>query len=286
MEFQLNIQEMKDDSVLIKHQNSWTPEQIFLLSQQDAMDAILPHGFNEIETGILPPIVKYLSPSGRNIILERPPQVITLNYYGVIKDKINKETTLQQFDIPLPWTVYGITLDDNYQPLDIYVYAARRPIQGLSDKLFVLPITNCELSGKFCAPLDTARKVSSIGEAINMAYSAVWSSNFNLDITENLEEGFNNWMPKLIFNGRGNRKSMENLKISNFYKRWEEFTIDEILSVEDWFPASVSMDGANTVKSLLGNLVDNEIQLIEPLHLYNRLRTRIAVCNNKAVDIQ
>lgn len=287
MEFYLKISEKDNNEVLIEHSNSWIDQQYYTLSAEEAMDAIIPNDFANIETGILPPVVKYLSPSGRNIILERPPQVVTLNYHGVLKDKIDKETTLQQFDIALPWTIYGITLNDNYQPLDVYVYATPKPIGSTHALLYLLPITNYELDGKFCAPLNFADEAKTIGEAINLAYSAVWSSSFNLDITEVIEECFDAWKPENIFNGRGDRDVMKSLKISNFYKRWEEFSLEEVARFTDWLPARMAHDGSTTkVKHLLQLMSENEAQLVDPMHLYNRLRTRISVVGKQIVDIK
>lgn len=274
MDFIMRGTEQEDGGVKLSYETSWVEQKTYNLNKEEAKACIIPT-FRGIETGILPPVIRYVSPSFRNIILERPPQVITLNYYGVLRNNVEEATLLQKFDIPLPWTIYAVSLTDEYQPLDIYVYAAKRSIRSASDRLYLLPITNCELDGKFCIPPISEEIYNTLGESINHAYSSVWSSNFNLDITENVEAAFDSRTPMPIFEGKGDRKVMDTskLKVANFYKRWEEFTIDEVLNW-NWYPAGYGGNDLN-VNRLIGMLRDKENQLIDPLYVFNTIRMKV-----------
>lgn len=229
--------------------------------------------------GILPPVVRYISRSGRNILLERPPQLMKVNYYGKPKSEI-ADATLQEYDIPLPWTVYGICLGKDFRPYSTYVYGAKRSIRNDTDQLYALPLPNCEMSGKFCTPgeeyqADAEEEEWDIGRGINTAYANIWNSNFNTDIVGNIVSAYRYRLPQAIFEGKGDRKPVADNarpKPSNLLKRWEEFEIEELLDWE-WTPAQ--LNGRPTlVRHLIEELRKSD-QDLNHMYFYNFLRQEL-----------
>src|SRR5688572_24175063 len=67
--------------------------------------------------GLLPPVVRWLSPSRRQILLERPPMTMTFTYHAAKQKDVAgaKEHIIQ---LPIPWTCYAIELaQDTYYPV-------------------------------------------------------------------------------------------------------------------------------------------------------------------------
>lgn len=274
MDFYLSIRDDKD-LTQVSHQNRWerTPNTESIDKTQAAEQIGL---LNKRSTGVLPPVVRYLSPTGHHVMLERPPQVVTYRYYGKPKGDIDENTTLQEMDIALPWTLYAIGLDNNFNPYMTYVYALQQSIRYMDDPVGLLPLTNCELDGKFCTPSsgEAPKKAESIADGVNIAYQNIWSSNFNTDIVSIINRSYRNRAPRAIFDGKGDRGAMPKNaphKPSNFFKRWEEFTLQEVLQWRDWLPAAI---GESTVQDVLSLLQSGEVQF-DARQMYNQIRQSV-----------
>lgn len=237
--FHVSLSDIGEDKTVVQHQNRWTAKPESYQVHDQLMKENLRLG-SKVSTGILPPVVRYISNTGRSVLLERPPQVVTLNYYGVPKFNITEDTTLQQIDIALPWTMYAMLFNENNYPYDIYVYGMRGSCRSINHELFLLPVTNCELDGKFCPP-GTEDGIfpsfDSLSEGINYGYQSIWSSTFNTDIDAIPVRSYAERLPSAIFAGKGDRKRIPNNaapKTSNLLKRWEEFTLEEVVQWVDW----------------------------------------------------
>ncbi len=242
MDFKFIIKEEEDGSVRVASINAHENKNI-TLTQEQGMEMLMVQKARR--TGILPPVVRYISPTGRFILLERPPQVMNFKYYGKQKNDI-EGAQLQEYDLPLPWTQYAIGLDHLNRPYFTYVFATPRSISSMSDYLYVLPLPNCEANGKFCTPYPEWGSADdepwSISEGINTAYATIWNSNFNTDIISNILNAYRHRQPSAIFEGKGRRGEVPRDKAkapkpSNLFKRWEEFTLNEIAGWKDWVPA-------------------------------------------------
>jgi len=85
-------------------------------------------GHSTIDLGLLPPAVRWISDDGRGIIVERPPQHVAITH---------KET---EYNIPLPWTVYGIRLRTTGSIDQAKVFVRSLSISTPSDELYALPM--------------------------------------------------------------------------------------------------------------------------------------------------
>ena len=277
MDFKLTVRPTGDDdgSVLVRNANEHENKDV-VLSADDAMDKIATVRTRKL--GVLPPVVRYVSPTGRFILLERPPQVMTFKYYGRERDNIDG-AQLQEYDLPLPWTQYAIGLDRLNRPYFTYVFCTPRAIQTLSDILYVLPLPNCEANAKFCTPYPEwgdEEEAWTVSEGINTAYANIWNSNFNTDIISNVLNAYRMRRPNAIFAGKGKRGEVPKGKApkpSNLFKRWEEFTLEDVSQWIDWVPAV--WPDADPVR------VENAIVLLKmserdfnATYLYNTLRQR------------
>lgn len=270
--FHVSVSEHGDNKSTVSHRNRWQTEADSFVIDDDFIKSKLKVTSAK-NTGILPPVVRYISPSGRNVLLERPPQVVTLNYYGVPKFSITEETTLQQVDIALPWTLYAFTLNEYNYPYEIHVYGMSKPCQNINQELYLLPVTNYESDGKFCPPTVDGGYVEfdTISEGINFGYQSIWSSTFNTDIDACPRIAYQSKRPRAIFDGKGDRKPVPlnaPPKTSNLLKRWEEFTLDEVVQWTDW-PRPV--DDMYTVAHLLHYISSIEEQM-DAHKLYNDIR--------------
>jgi len=92
------------------------------------------------DPGILPPAVRWISSDNQSVIMERPPQRVELAY---------KDTT---YDVPLPWTVWGIRFSKNLQVDSSFLFARPFPISTPEDELFVLPLPNMDTDCSVAMP--------------------------------------------------------------------------------------------------------------------------------------
>lgn len=139
-------------------------------------------------TGLLPPVVRYIHPSRKIVIFDRPPTQVTLRYYGTKLNNI-ENVREQEYDIWLPWTTYVIYLTQGVIS-EIYLYATDGPFDSKKKDLMLLPIPNYYDDGRFCQPA-VKQPYTTLADAISTAYQIVWNSNFNMDTTEALYQYFN-----------------------------------------------------------------------------------------------
>lgn len=276
MDYKFIVRADAEGSVLVENINEHERRNV-RLSADEAMDKVI--AIKTRKVGVLPPVVRYISSTGRFILLERPPQIMNFKYYGRDKNNIDG-AQLQEYDLPLPWTQYAIGLDHLNRPYFTYVFCTPRAIQKLSDTLHVLPLPNCEANAKFCTPYpewdQTETEPWSISEGINTAYATIWNSNFNTDIVTNILGAYRARKPSAIFAGKGRRAEVPKGKApkpSNLFKRWEEFTMDDVSRWLDWVPAV--WPDANPVRVENAILMLNQSERdFNATYLYNTLRQR------------
>jgi hypothetical protein len=172
-------------------------------------------------SGLLPPAVRWISPSGHQAIFERPPQIRTIQV-------TEPGARSREFTLPLPWTVYATTFGDDFVLTRLAVYASRGPLQTLEDSLHILPLLNVWTDGHFCLPKQTANK--NLGDGLAAAYQAVWSSGFNFDITDHPNIAIHCKHPNLICRSL----SQASPGVMDFYAAWEQLSLAEIVRVTDW----------------------------------------------------
>lgn len=226
------------------------------------------------DSGVLPPVVRWVSPQRKYAILERPPQTLDVHYYGVKAGLVSK-AKLQEHTIALPWTVYCVGFDAYMRPSETYVFASTGPIKDINHQLFVLPLTNTYANGRFCLPnLPEATlamdKPWSMGEGLNASFGQVWMSNFNTDITDTCINSHRNRRPA-IFYPDDPKINYAKIKPANILKRWSQLSIEEVVAIEDW-PLP---NGNNDYRlfQLMGDAMNWENTNYNSNVLYNSIRT-------------
>lgn len=174
-------------------------------------------------SGLLPPVVRWISRFGHGVILERPPQKVTLSYYGVKRNDVSKASKEQLYELPLPWMVYGIMFDGKFRPRNLRVYGRKAPIQDAEDELMNMPLPNLYANGEFCLPQQTAwhedPKTWTLAEGIVAAYNQIWNTGYNTDITDMVVASFQHQLPRQLFEGK---PLGEPIKAANLFTRWEK----------------------------------------------------------------
>lgn len=226
------------------------------------------------DNAILPPVTRWVSASGRHVILERPPMIATIRYFGKKLGDIDETTVEQVYDLPIPWMVYGISLNDKGQPYDVRAYASERPIRGANDRLYLLPLPNYYRDGRFCLPNMDLSQEFTISEGINYAYNLVWGSNFNMDVTEALQRAWQNRAPGYLFDeSRVPIKQGSRVSGANLYKRWAECSLDDLAKFS-WPKVETGGGGTFRVGSLINQLRNEAVQY-NANYLINTLRARL-----------
>src|SRR3990167_1261379 len=86
------------------------------------------------DTGLLPPVVRHISPSRKFVIFERPPGIKKISFVSLRLDKIIEgKTKYQEYSLPMPWTVYAVGISDKGRPYPIYVFARNAPLSSSED---------------------------------------------------------------------------------------------------------------------------------------------------------
>lgn len=225
------------------------------------------------DTGVLPPVVRWVSPQRRYAILERPPQTIDVNYYGVRANKISS-AKLQEKTISLPWTTYCIGFDAYMRPIDTYVFATNGPITSEYTQLFVLPLTNIYANGRFCLPslapeMYDIDKPLTMGEGINMAYGQVWMSNFNTDIIETVMNSYSVQKPAVLF-PEDPEADYTRVSPTRLLTRWSKLSLEEVASIKDWPMPNTTNE--YSLRALMNDAMNWENTSYNSGVLYNSIR--------------
>lgn len=189
----------KDTQVFAENSEKAKPN--YTVPTKDFYEGILAVSDPWIATGVLPPRVVWMSDDHSAVIFERFPFQMSMYYhYGTAGQGKKYEAT--EYDISLPWTVYGLLFDkDTGHVDDLRIFARNTAITSFDDPLFSLPIPNMQYTAAACLGdeymshydepfrkrLDLAAKAGepcdiTLAERISHAINTFWSGVFNMDI--------------------------------------------------------------------------------------------------------
>lgn len=196
------------------------------------------------DSGLLPPVVRWVSTSRRIWLFERPPTHITISHHNLKPNRITEASAQASYDLPLPWTAYLVELDAMYYPEHIFVYALGNSISSAGDIIGILPLANFYSTGKLCPPpregFDKGPK--NVGEGLALAYQMVWSSGFNLDLATGPAWCIGQRRPKAIFS---QIPGVDGGSISPamIMSAWSKLSLEEVTRIPDWmYPMNFSRD--------------------------------------------
>jgi hypothetical protein len=210
----------------------------------------------QVGSGILPPVMRFISSDFRRFIVERPPFFATIS---VKKDKAYNKTKPEEYTLAMPWTVYGIRFGSTVDMKDKSKWAASlhlwfRPTQIFTeeDKLYVPLLPNSYQGGDVCQwTMSTGHTEDmndtniNVGTIVNTIIASYWSSIFNFDITSNFQEKY---IPQPL------RSSTSFYGTSamaiSVLDKWAELDMPEVLDLE-WTPVSDSYIGCRTVGDVM-----------------------------------
>lgn len=157
-------------------------------------------------SGLLPPAIRWISFTGRQLIFERPPRIVKIQYNPVGAFEAQKGDW-KTFALPLPWTVYAINLTQSYELRHLMIFGRPTKLSSMGDYVGLLPLPNIYNDGRFCLPgsddyddddydeyedseedwggasaILHQANVPTLGATIEAAYHAIWSSGFNHDL--------------------------------------------------------------------------------------------------------
>lgn len=138
-----------------------------------------------IDLGLLPPAVRWLSADGLGVILERPPQQLTISY---------RETL---YTICVPWTIWGIRLNTNRTVDKSFLFARPFPLASLEDELYAFPLPN--MANNSAIALPSVRK-GHLGQALMEMVETYWNRPFSGAFNEMLTDKEmvpDEWIPSL-----------------------------------------------------------------------------------------
>lgn len=227
--------------------------------------AVPEHKFTEAllqralpETGLLPPVVRWMSPTRRWIMLERPPTMQTIKFhagkpYDIDEGKI-REHIIQ---LPIPWTLHLMMLGSDYYPEMIAVYGLYGPLSSTKNKVFSLPLVNHYTTSALCMPPRQDANLRSVADGIALGYSIAWHAGFNHDLNESIKLAAQYRRPSPIFADMTGR-----ITALKAYRKWSKFSLEEVAGWQDWLRPN-GFGAPNTGLHFAGGTmasVDNLIQ--------------------------
>lgn len=197
-----------------------------------------------IDSGLLPPVVRWISSDFKRFIVERPP------FEASIRVKIgcasNDEAEWRSYKIPIPWTVYCIRLDPKSNSLvELYVFSRPEQIFTEADELFSLPVPNTYGHGEVCVghSMDSDKMTGwSTEQTLNHVINNFWSSEFNIDLSDFLDPSH---CPPLYSHGQDDYydadfeypEEVARDWVDAFFNTWSSMSIEQVLDLP-WHPNS------------------------------------------------
>lgn len=138
------------------------------------------------DSGLLPPAIRWISGSGRSVILERPPTVARVGYRPGRAGEHNAAGAYEYY-LPVPWQVYGLCFDPGFTRVtEMMLYLRNTPIMTMDDPLFMFIYPNSFNDGRICLGTGFHQefrhaKVQGLGQALSCAVNALWTVDFNED---------------------------------------------------------------------------------------------------------
>lgn len=214
------------------------------------------------DSGVLPPVVRYLSPNFKAFLLERPPdrKIIT-----VATSDGDKHT----FDLPIPWTVYLIrfTTPELTSIKSLTVFGRNTQIYSEVAGLYSLPLPNLTSDGLLIGggSLKPAKKNKDKPHVLNRYLDAFWNKTFDtssLSFLSTIPEYF----PKdsYVVKNEDGTTDFDSTSLK-FLQAWSDLSLPEACEVamQQARVSYLSELTDATVRVVIDKLVDEESNWIE-----------------------
>jgi hypothetical protein len=239
----------------------------------NSFHSVLSH--SSIDTGLLPPGVRYISPGF--VVFERPPSMHLIQYIDNSLDQISSEgeeyydeeneqfieevelEPISTYYIPVPWQLYiasySTTPGSQYFLTSVKMFFMNTPLIGDHVQLYSPYIPNFYANGYLCNPRidsfdDINRYQKNISGVIESAYDWIWNTGFNADLYECISQTCvqkPNQFIKEQFIKKVNYYSSS--IVNNFYEQISNLSLEEVTNMKWANPSYASHFNAD--KSML-----------------------------------
>jgi len=207
----------------------------------DVLDKIktefsLPLPLISSQDNLIPPGLKYVF--NNHVVYERPPTYKLINTYGVMLDQVEEHSKQHSYYLPIPWQLYIVEFDNNLRTSNVRMYFMNTPLLSEHQILYLPPIPNFYVNGSLCRPFfnsmeDIEKYSQDLSGIINSSYDWVWSSNFNLDLTETISSIYSQSNPVEISSSRIGDHNYTHYRlpmicVNDTYARWEQFDLNQV----------------------------------------------------------
>ena len=190
------------------------------------------------DSGLLPP--GFISLDNNTLIFEKPPTHKLVTCYNTYLDQIRDNTPTYTYYLPIPWQLYIVEFNpDSYRTFSVKMFFMQTPVQDFNQQVFLPPIPNFYVNGQLCRPFfssmdDVEKYPQSLSGIIESAYDWIWSSNFNLDLTETISSVYFQQNPIQLSRNIKDKTYTEYKTtmsaIHDTYSHWESLTLAEVSS--------------------------------------------------------
>jgi hypothetical protein len=193
------------------------------------------------DSGLLPAVVRYVSPDFTGFIVERSPGRVRVP----MKTSMSTGSASNFYEISVPWTLFQIKFHDtSYSSLDERysgVYARNSSIVSEDDLVFQLPMPNIYLpSGRVCwgnkikAELKELPEENTLYCAINKVINYFWQAGFNMDIYYFLLAPY---LPEYFYDTIGKHDIIHDVGLAKklmvqYFEILQDMPIDEVIEIE------------------------------------------------------
>lgn len=196
-----------------------------------------------IESGLLPPMVKWVSLKKDVIVFEKRPEIKKISIIpetkSIVEEMTQEAIDFKSFVVELfiPWQVYVVILNENKTPAVVGAFLRPTPLKSLLEPVYCFPLPNIYADGRICTPVvSSIAEIESqnIGQVVQNAYQMFWSSSFNYDLIVSCSRAAKNGFIENGFNPSLYHGSSS--ETNAFLKAWQ----DNIISIGDinWIPVS------------------------------------------------
>lgn len=199
----------------------------------------------------VPPGLVYYSPDNSIVVFERFPFIQNISYYNFPKSEVPLESSPYVYSLPLPWQYYIGHFHPNgdLEHLSVYLASSQSIIKKSSmiengfslipkdgSSLHKLPLPNVYSNNTFCLDhLVDLGPCSDMPGLINRMFSAVWSTNFNRDLLDAINDTASH------FDNSSDPKM--------FLKNWQKLSLYQVVNnISDYFKPEITSYQISPIK--------------------------------------
>jgi hypothetical protein len=190
-----------------------------------AKEEVLVNPGCDVQLGLFPPGLRWISRDRNTVIIERPPSYQTMAYAPTSRYSAKDH---EYFRIPVPWQIYIVRFTSQYPP-GLTTFCRPSQLNSADDPLFLYPLPNVGGGGEVCMHVEGQWPKFMEGNPTRAEQSffminAMWMSGFNYNMG-NIVGDLNRHAEE--FRGTAAKCGGDTKKI---LAKLEKVTLDEVVS--------------------------------------------------------